>query len=312
MSRSWLRLLAALGLAALAASLLVSVNSAPAQAAARDGKCDSGEFCYYYNSDYQGSISDHGASLADYGSSQPECYEFKGTGAGKGQCIKNNAASVWNRTSKTIRVYFNSNYGGSYVDIASGARKNLRGTCCYNNNASHRPKPTTTNPGGLTPISTGVYKEAATLTAGFDGYRTTPGRHEGIDIADGVGSPVYALVAGTVINVSEGARGSSGLSTIAVYNASLNKTIIYLHSDPQIARGATISKGQRIAVEDWRGVSSTGAAHTHVEMRPGRQAYAAESVCSGSEIGNPNDSCNILENPNPRTFWQGRGFDSTR
>ncbi|MEV0408598.1 peptidase inhibitor family I36 protein, partial [Actinoallomurus sp. NPDC050550] len=30
------------------------------------------------------------------------------------KCVKNSAASVWNRSSKTVRVYFNSNYGGRY------------------------------------------------------------------------------------------------------------------------------------------------------------------------------------------------------
>ena len=43
-----------------------------------------------------GSISDFTASLDDYGATQPTCYEFKGAGAGKGVCVKNNAASVWN------------------------------------------------------------------------------------------------------------------------------------------------------------------------------------------------------------------------
>ena len=83
-------------------------------------------------------MSDLPGRLADYGTEQPSCYDFKGTGAGKGQCIKNNAASVWNRTGKTVRVYFNSNFGGSSVAIAAGAKKNLRGTCCYNENASHK------------------------------------------------------------------------------------------------------------------------------------------------------------------------------
>ena len=87
--------------------------ASPAFAAARDGVCDSGEFCYYYNSGEAGSISDFTGSIDDYGTTQPSCYDFKGAGAGKGVCIKNNAASVWNRTSKTVTVYFNSDYGGA-------------------------------------------------------------------------------------------------------------------------------------------------------------------------------------------------------
>lgn len=44
------RALAVMGaVGVLAASLLV--GAAPAQAAGRDGTCDNGEFCLYYNSD---------------------------------------------------------------------------------------------------------------------------------------------------------------------------------------------------------------------------------------------------------------------
>src|ERR1700712_3299716 len=89
-----------------------AVLAAPAAAAGRDGTCNSGEFCYYFNSGEAGSVSDFTDSLDDYGATQPSCYEFKGAGNGKGLCVKNNAASVWNRTCKTVRVFFNSNFAG--------------------------------------------------------------------------------------------------------------------------------------------------------------------------------------------------------
>lgn len=121
--------------AALAAPGLLQPTAA--QAAARDGSCESGEFCYYYNSDFAGSISDFTGSVSDYGATQPGCYEFKGAGAGQYQCIKNNAASAWNRSGQTVRVYYNSNYGGTYQDFAPGARLNLV-AALKNNNASHQ------------------------------------------------------------------------------------------------------------------------------------------------------------------------------
>ncbi|MBR7744465.1 peptidase inhibitor family I36 protein, partial [Phycicoccus sp. BSK3Z-2] len=54
-------------------------------------------------------------------------------------CIKNDAASVWNRTGKKVRVYYNTGYDGSraYQDFAAGAKKNLDATM-KNNNASHK------------------------------------------------------------------------------------------------------------------------------------------------------------------------------
>ncbi|MES9604927.1 peptidase inhibitor family I36 protein [Actinomadura sp. NPDC000929] len=274
---------------------IASVYVLPASAAARDGKCDSGEFCYYYNSDNQGSISDFTGSIADYGTTQPSCYDFKGDGNGKGLCVKNNAASVWNNTGKTVRVYYNSNYGGSYQDFSAGAKGNLNATL-KNQNASHE-----FSPSARTNMSYGLYAASGgSITCGFDGYTTTPGRHEGIDIARGIGSDVHALVAGKIIYIARGATGSSGLSTISVYNASLDKTVIYLHSAPRssLSVGQSISRGQVIADESWHGVSSSSGAHTHVEMRLGQQTHAAKSV---------NDP--TLDNPNPTTFWNSQGYN---
>ena len=124
-----------------AATGLVAVASigltAPAQASERDGLCEAGEFCYYYNRDHVGSISDFTGSVPDYGTTQPSCFEFKGAGSGQGLCIKNDAASVWNRSSVTVRVYYNSQYGGTYQNVAPGAKVNLS-TTLKNQNASHQ------------------------------------------------------------------------------------------------------------------------------------------------------------------------------
>jgi hypothetical protein len=107
-----------------------------AQAAGRDGVCNDGEFCYYYNSYQAGSVSDFTGSIGDYGATQPTCYEFRGPGNGQGVCVKNNAASVWNRSTKPVTVYYNSDYQGTSQTIAAGAKANLI-TALKNNNASH-------------------------------------------------------------------------------------------------------------------------------------------------------------------------------
>jgi peptidoglycan hydrolase-like amidase len=123
--------------AAVALGGAVLATTSPASAASRDGVCDSGEFCYYFNSGNEGSVSDFTGSIPDYATEQPSCYDFKGPGAGKGQCIKNAAASVWNRSTKTVRVYFNSDYAGTHQDFAAGAKGNLNSSL-KNQNASHQ------------------------------------------------------------------------------------------------------------------------------------------------------------------------------
>ncbi|MGK5552680.1 peptidase inhibitor family I36 protein [Actinomadura kijaniata] len=281
--------------AAMALGGMALAVASPVSAAGRNGVCDSGEFCYYFNSGAKGSVSDFTGSVADYGAKQPSCFDFKGAGEGKGRCVKNSAASVWNRSGKTVRVYFNSGYGGRYQDFKAGAKGDLN-SGLKNQNASHQ-----FSPSARTNMSRGLYTASGgRITCGFDGYTSTPGRHEGIDIARGVGSDVRALTSGKLISLVRGRTGSSGLSTIAVYNASLNKTVIYLHAAPRssLRVGQTISRGQVIADESWHGVSSSSAAHTHVEMRLGRQTRAAKSV------GDPH-----LDNPNPTQFWISQGYN---
>jgi hypothetical protein len=123
--------------AAVAITASLMATGSPAFAAARDGICDSGEFCYYFLTNEAGSLSDFTGSVANYGTTEPTCFDFKGPGAGQGQCIKNNAESVWNRSSRTVTVFFNSNFGGPPQPIAPGARINLNPTLS-DNNASHR------------------------------------------------------------------------------------------------------------------------------------------------------------------------------
>lgn len=143
------------GAVCFAAAMMLGI-SAPAEAAAaptRDGQCGAGEFCYYYNSNLAGSISDMSYSLDNYGTDQSSCNHFIGAGNGKGKCVKNHAASAWNQTGATVRVYFNSGFVGDYQDFAPGERANLIPKL-KNNNASHQflgaptPPDRTCNGGG--------------------------------------------------------------------------------------------------------------------------------------------------------------------
>ncbi|MFI6907835.1 peptidase inhibitor family I36 protein [Nonomuraea sp. NPDC050394] len=290
------RILTAATAAMALGGTVLAATSAPAAAANRNGVCETGEFCYYFNSNNQGSVSDFTGSVGDYATKQPSCFDFKGPGAGKGKCVKNSAASVWNRSTKTVRVYFNSGHTGKFQDFAAGARGNLNPTL-KNQNASHLFGPSSSTPRAI--MSFSLYAASGRISTGYDGYKNTPGRHEGIDIVRGLGANVRSLVAGQIINVRQGARGGSGLSTIAIYMASLNKTVIYLHTDPldSLRVGQQVRRGQLLGTESWHGVSKKSSAHTHVEMRPGRHLRAAKSVKDWN-----------LQNPNPGPFWNSQGY----
>ncbi|SFR18221.1 hypothetical protein SAMN04488564_104744 [Lentzea waywayandensis] len=119
------------------AAVAVAVATPAASAAARDGVCNDNEICLYHFSNLGGSLSDFTGNIANYGDSQPTCYEFKKpSAAGYLQCVKNNAASACNTTNRDIRVYFNSNYGGKYDTVPANTCRNLVNT--YYENASHK------------------------------------------------------------------------------------------------------------------------------------------------------------------------------
>ncbi|GAA4419367.1 hypothetical protein GCM10023148_18530 [Actinokineospora soli] len=281
-------------LAALVSAVIggVVVTAPAAQAAAPragNGVCESGEVCLYYNSNHRGSMRDFNASVKTYGTGT-SCLKFVSAGTGRGKCVKNNAASVWNRTAAPVAVFRKSNHAGAIDTFDPGQKVNLA-SYLKNENAGHL-----IGKRGYKTLEQGVYASTAgRITSYFDGYLSQSGRHEGIDFARGSGVPVHSLIAGTVVNVKEGSDSPSRLSTIAIYNRALNKTVVYLHTDPQVRVGQSIAKGQRIAKEANR---AGGSAHTHVELRNGRQLWAAPSV---------NDP--RLTNPNPTAFWVSQGYN---
>lgn len=127
------------------------------------------------------------------------------------------------------------------------------------------------------------------VSCDFDGYTTTKGKHEGIDFVRYSGAPIYSLISGQVVRVANSSSVGT-LSTLAIYDSTNNMSVIYLHAaNICVSTGSTVQKGQLVAYEGNRGSS---APHTHVEVRTGKQLYAAKSV---------NDY--TLENPNPYSYW---------
>ncbi|MEU4523672.1 peptidase inhibitor family I36 protein [Amycolatopsis sp. NPDC024027] len=116
--------------------LLAAAAPAASAATARNGICETGEFCLYYGPDETGSVSDFSGPIPNYGSTQPGCYEFKGPGSGHGLCVKNHAKSARNNTrSYVVKIYYNSYYGGRHVSYNPGGEGGLE--YITNENASH-------------------------------------------------------------------------------------------------------------------------------------------------------------------------------
>lgn len=138
--------------------------------------------------------------------------------------------------------------------------------------------------------------EDGKLTCDFDGYvALRPYRHEGIDFAVGAGHDVYALINGVVTNA-----GGDRLNTIAIYDETNDKTVVYLHTrsaDVDLKVGDTVQVGQVIAKESSAGAC---AVHTHVEVRNGKQTNAAVS------------SDTVLVNEDPYAYWRTVLFEQQK
>ncbi|MFH8755973.1 peptidase inhibitor family I36 protein [Streptomyces atroolivaceus] len=125
--------LAVAGSLALAVTGSALVFAAPASAII---SCSDYHACLHYNSDYKGALYDQLYDTPDYTGRTFEA--SLGGSNGAGQQVKNNAASVdnWDQVSR-VRIYYNSNYDGSYAyqTIAKYGKANLNATM-KNNNAS--------------------------------------------------------------------------------------------------------------------------------------------------------------------------------
>jgi len=104
------------------------------------------------------------------------------------------------------------------------------------------------------------------ITSGY-GYRIHPilkyrKFHSGVDLGASYGAPIYAANGGTVLS----AGWESGYGNTVVLNHGHGMTTLYAHcSSIKVSRGATVKRGQTIAL-----VGSTGLAtgpHLHFEVR---------------------------------------------
>lgn len=114
------------GAGALVATGLFAAPSANAVT----NPCNFPYFCLYYNSNRGGAIANFYQKDPSFGNNY-----FAGSGAGRGQIVKNNAASAQNtQTGIDAWVWFNSNYGGTHDVVTRSSWRNLSAT--YNENAS--------------------------------------------------------------------------------------------------------------------------------------------------------------------------------
>ncbi|MFG2317761.1 peptidase inhibitor family I36 protein [Streptomyces tendae] len=127
------RKLGSVGVTVAATAGLV-VGIAPQSQASASLTCpDSETYCmmFYYNTGYAGSYT----VFRGFDHYSLNGYTYLAAGAGKGQAVKNNAASASNLARYSLEIYYNSNLAGACDSIPaySGAYKLVN---TYNENAS--------------------------------------------------------------------------------------------------------------------------------------------------------------------------------
>ena len=226
------------------------------------------------------------------------------TSSGKADTYPSPGASSWGYVENNDKVYRLAE-SGDYTQIIYTAKSDNRKykmgfikTKDYKKCTSGSGNSGSSENKQSKALSEALYKSSgAYISCGYDGYVNTSGRHEGIDFKYKLDADIYSLTDGTVLRVAKGSTGSGGLSTIAIYNKDTDKTVVYLHAAPSVQAGDKVHKGDKIGKESWRGISSKSSSHTHVEVRDGKQEYAAKSV------GDPK-----LQNDNPSSFWKSLGY----
>jgi murein DD-endopeptidase MepM/ murein hydrolase activator NlpD len=89
-------------------------------------------------------------------------------------------------------------------------------------------------------------------------------RHKGTDMFAAIGTPVVAVVGGSVFYQDEGTGGKS-----AYVNGSDGNTYYYTHLNDYVGGGRNVSGGELIGHVGNTGNAAGGASHLHFEIRPG-------------------------------------------
>ena len=133
-----------------------------------------------------------------------------------------------------------------------------------------------------------------------DGYE---GGHSGYDVAhEDDDASFYSLTDGKVIKVVHpNPKNKKVLSYIAIYNATHDRTTLYLHpSKIFVGKRDTVKVGRLIGKQGNTG-NSRGP-HVHLEVRKGWSEFPSCGIAAARRIGRPN------ENPIPFLFQEARNF----
>jgi len=271
----------ATALVAVASLLGTSWVLAPsAQAAARNGLCESGEFCLYYGSGRTGSMVDTVNTIRDYGTSS-SCVKFVRAGTGRGLCVKNRAASAWNRTGGPVYVYYNSDFGGVYDVIPNGAGPNLNANVNKDNASQIVGEASLRFPLAVSQATIKNHNPAWCWNSKANCHHD----YNAADIFANTGTRIVSPVAGKVMTVH---RGDVDTSSTATVKDRFGRLWFFQHmwhgnGGVQVRVGQTVAKGTTIGYVGNRAQAFGTDPHLHIDMRVGvdSRVSCSRAACAG-------------------------------
>lgn len=114
-------------------------------------------------------------------------------------------------------------------------------------------------------------KGLGSLTTGFGDSTRYESNHQAIDIANKIGTPIYAFEGGTVVKSETGRKqGDKGFGNRIVVRDANGREWSYAHNnDVFVRQGQTIQKGQNISTMGNTGstYSTSGGTGSHLDLR---------------------------------------------
>ena len=281
----------AVGLVAMLGVAAALVGTAPtASATARNGVCESGEFCLYYNRGNAGSRVDLVNSQRDYGTGSG-CITFVSSGSGQGQCVKNNTASVWNRSGKSVFVFYNSDFGGVYDEVPNGAQVDLNANVKNSNASQIIGDASLRFPLGVTQADI----KNRTPHWCWDSKVNCHHDYNASDIFAATGTSVLSPVNGTVMtrNVRAGSTGCDSVGSTVTVKDGFGRLWYFAHMDdspaPVVSVGQSVTKGQRLGYVGTKYHALCTDSHLHIDMRVGVDSRVSCSAAACASYGFVND-----------------------
>ena len=218
-------------------------------------------------------------------------HQFVSSGSGQGQCVKNNTASVWNRTGKSVFVFYNSDFGGVYDEVAQRRPGRPQRQRQEQQRLADRRRRVAALPAQRHQADI----KNRTPHWCWDSKVNCHHDYNASDIFAATGTSVLSPVNGTVMtrNVRAGSTGCDSVGSTVTVKDGFGRLWYFAHMDdspaPVVSVGQSVTKGQRLGYVGTKYHALCTDSHLHIDMRVGVDSRVSCSAAACAGYGFVND-----------------------